>query len=231
MSYEDSNTYKEINSQILSWHHIYKDITEKNQVELKIFKKKYDKIIICGCGSSYNLSQSAAFFTQSILKDCNIVAVPSSEILLNPDLFINKKKRSLLIGFSRSGETTETLEVFKKFSCNDNIVSFTFSGQNFSSLTKLSDSYYVCKKAKEKSIVMTVSFSSMLFAYCLIIAATYCEKILNDFEKLLGYLDKKLSYLNTAIEEFIYSNNFNNYFVLGSGFNYGIAVEVDLKMK
>ena len=26
-------------------------------------------------------------------------------------------------------------------------------------------------------------------------------------------------------------NNFNNYFVLGSGFNYGIAVEADLKMK
>jgi glucosamine--fructose-6-phosphate aminotransferase (isomerizing) len=231
MSAKDNNTYKEISSQIISWNSIYNDIVEDNSVNIEIFRKKYDKIIFCGCGSSYNLSQSAAFFTKSIFIDIEVVAAPSSEILLNPDLFVNSKGQFLIIGFSRSGETTEILEVFKKFSKDDNISKFAFSCNDKSSIVQLSDNYYVCKKAGEKSIVMTVSFSSMLFAYCLIVSTVFNKAILNDFKELISYMNRNFSNIDKWIENYGAKNNFYNYFVLGSEFNYGIAVEADLKMK
>ncbi|GAH97204.1 unnamed protein product, partial [marine sediment metagenome] len=57
-------TYGEIINQVEKWKIIYNDITGKDFVlHLKIFSDKYDEIIIFGCGSSYNLSKSASFFT------------------------------------------------------------------------------------------------------------------------------------------------------------------------
>lgn len=231
MSAKDNNTYKEISSQIISWNSIYNDIVENNSVNIEIFREKYDRIIICGCGSSYNLSQSAAFFTKSIFNDINVVAAPSSEILLNPELFINNKEQFLIIGFSRSGETTEILEVFKKFSKDDNISTFAFSCKDNSSIVQLSDNYYVCKKAAEKSIVMTVSFSSMLFAYCLILSTAFNQVILSEFKELISYMGNNFNIADKWIENYVANNNFHNYFALGSEFNYGIALEADLKMK
>jgi len=48
---------------------------------------------------------------------------------------------------------------------------------------------------------------------------------------MLGYLNGKVSSLFSSVEEYLNRNDFNTFFGLGSGFNYGLAVEADLKMK
>jgi len=79
---------------------------------------------------------------------------------------------------------------------------------------------------------MTVSFSSMLIAYCLMLVKLLDKKeMLEEFKYLIDYLNENISRLYTDIENYLNNSSFNSYFVLGSGFNYGLAVEADLKMK
>ncbi|GAJ02414.1 unnamed protein product [marine sediment metagenome] len=125
-----SYTYREIMTQVESWRKVHSDVVgEKVSLNLNIFSDNYDEIIFFGCGSSYNLSQSASFFTKSLFDGRSCFALPSSELLINTDIYINKDKKYLIIGFSRSGETTESINVVKLLKDRQNVTSFTFSCQ------------------------------------------------------------------------------------------------------
>ena len=228
-----SYTYREIMTQVKSWRKVYSDVVgEKVSLDLNIFSDNYDEIIFFGCGSSYNLSQSASFFTKSLFDGRSCFALPSSELLINTDIYINKDKKYLIIGFSRSGETTESINVVKLLKDRQNVTSFTFSCQEDNTISKFSDYHFMCREAAEKSIAMTVSFSSMLIAYCLMLVKLLDKKeMLEEFKYLIDYLNENISKLYTDIENYLNNNSFSSYFVLGSGFNYGLAVEADLKMK
>jgi glucosamine--fructose-6-phosphate aminotransferase (isomerizing) len=229
----DNYTYKEIITQIESWGKVYSDIVdEKVDLNLNIFSDGYDEIIFFGCGSSYNLSQSASFFTKSLLNERSCLTLPSSELLVNTDTYIGKDKKYLIIGFSRSGETTESINVVKQLQGRKNITSLTFSCKEGSTIASFSDNHFICRGAVEKSIVMTVSFSAMLFAYCLMLTKfTGNKEMLAEFKYLIDYSKENISNLFSDVKSYLDKNNFNSYFVLGSGFNYGLAVEADLKMK
>ena len=220
-------------SQVESWKKVYSDIVgEKVSLDLNIFSDNYDEIIFFGCGSSYNLSQSASFFTRSLLNGQSCFALPSSELLINTDIYINKDKKYLIVGFSRSGETTESINVVKLLKDRQNVTSFTFSCKEDNAISKFSDYHFMCKGAAEKSIVMTVSFSAMLLAYCLMLTKFLNNKdMLNEFKDLSNYLGENISKLFDDVKYYIDKNNFSSCFVVGSGFNYGLAVEADLKMK
>jgi len=226
-------TYKEIITQVESWGKVYSDIvSEKVGLDLNIFSGNYDEIIFFGCGSSYNLSQSASFFTKSLLNRESCLALPSSELLINNDTYISKDKKYLIIGFSRSGETTESINVVKILKDRNNITSLTFSCKKGSTISHFSDNHFICRGAIEKSIVMTKSFSAMLFAYCLMLTKFIGNKeMLNEFKYFMDYLDENITNLFANIKIYLDKNNFSSYFVLGSGLNYGLAVEGDLKMK
>ena len=220
-------------TQVESLGKVYSDVIgEKVSLDLNIFSDNYDEIIFFGCGSSYNLSQSASLFTKSLLNGRSCFALPSSELLINTDIHINKDKKYLIVGFSRSGETTESINVVKLLKDRQNVKSFTFSCKEDNTISKFSDYYFICKGAAEKSIVMTVSFSAMLFGYCLMLTKFLKNKdMLSEFKDLINYLGENISKLFDDVEYYIDKNNFNSYFVVGSGFNYGLAVEADLKMK
>ena len=226
-------TYKEIATQVESWGKVYSDIVgEKVGLNLNILSDDYDEVIFYGCGSSYNLSMSASFFTKSLLNGKNCLALPSSEFLINKDTYIKKNKKYLIIGFSRSGETTESKKVVNNLKGNNNITIFNISCRKGSTIVNLSDNYFICRETDEKSVVMTKSFSTMLFAYCLMLAKSLGKKdMLVEFKYLIDYLSKNISGLFETIENYVSKNYFTSYFTLGSGFNYGLAVESDLKMK
>jgi len=229
----DNYTYKEIMAQIESWEKAYSDIVDgKIGLDLNIFSDEYNEIIFFGCGSSYNLAMSASFFTKSLQNERSCLALPSSELLVNTDTYISKDRRYLIVGFSRSGETTESINAVKQLQGRKNITSLTFSCKEESTIASFSDNHFICRDTVEKSIVMTKSFSTMLFAYCLMLTKSLDKKeMLNEFKYLIDYLNENISNLFGDIESYLAKNNFGSYFVLGSGFNYGLAVEADLKMK
>jgi len=230
---KEYHTYKEIITQVKIWERVFTEVVyTKDFLGLGILSNNYDEIIFFGCGSSYNLSQSASFFTKLLLNKVNCLALPSSELLINTDVYIKKEKKYLVVGFSRSGETTESINVIKLFKNRNNVKSYIFTCKKDSSISKFSDSIYICKGVIEKSIAMTASFSSMLFAYCLILVELLGNKeMLNEFKYLIQYLNENISIIENSIQNYLNNNDFKSFFVLGSGFNYGLAVEADLKMK
>ncbi len=229
----DSNhTYKEIKGQIKSWKKNFDEIVgEKTKISTDLFSKDFDRIVFFGCGTSYNLAMASSFFTNTV-SGFDSIALPSSELLFNSETYINKDKKYLLIGYSRSGETTESIEVINKFKGQEKIKTFAFTCREKNSFIDISEDHYVCRNAEEKSIAMTRSFSAMLFSYCVILTRYLDNKDrLKEFSGLCTYLESKISLLFDEVKEYIDENDFNSYFALGSGFNYPLAVEADLKMK
>ena len=222
-------TREEIASQIDSWEKIYNKIQSGDfRLGDQIFKAEYDTIVLFGCGSSYNIAISAAFYT-NLLTDHIAISVPSSELLFNKEAYLRRDKKYLLVGFSRSGETTESINVVKNLK---EIPSFIFTCQKDNSLKEISKYSFYCDGAEEKSVVMTKSFSSMLFAYCVLLATVYgASELVEEFRELIDYMKTKTSELFVLIEDFIKKKNFDNFFSLGNGFNYGMALEADLKIK
>lgn len=222
-------TKVEIASQVDSWEKIYEKIQSGGFGSAgQALTDDLDSIILFGCGSSYNLAMSAAFFTNNITK-YEAIAVPSSELLYNKDTYLRKGKKYLLVGFSRSGETTESINVVKNLKDIPNLI-FTCHEEN--SLTDISKYSFYCDGAEEKSVVMTKSFSSMLFAYCLLLAnINGINDIEKGFKELVDYMKIKMPDLFDLLNGFVSGNDFMKFFSLGSGFNYGMAVEADLKIK
>lgn len=228
----NNHTYEEISGQIKSWKENFDVIIgEKTKISTDLFSKDFDRIVFFGCGTSYNLAMASSFFTNTV-SGFDSIALPSSELLFNSETYIDKGKNYLLVGYSRSGETTESIEVINKFKGQKKIRTFAFTCREKNRLIDVSENHYVCRDAEEKSIAMTRSFSSMLFSYCIMLTKYLDNKDrLKEFSGLCTYLESKMSLLFDEVKEYIDTDDFNSYFALGSGFNYPLAVEADLKMK
>ena len=224
-------TFNEIMNQTGTLEFVYEDVL-KDTFDLSFLEGPYDEIIFFGCGTDYNLCQSASFFTRSLLNNCTCNALPPSELLTNPGTYIKENKKYLIIGFSRSGETTESIEVVERLNKKNNVTLYMFSAVKNNKIIDLAKNHFICRGADEKSVAMTKAYTSFLFAYCVILARFLgCKDILIEFEHLIKYLKSNMNILFDKINNYLENIQFNNFFALGSGFNYGIAVEADLKMK
>jgi glucosamine--fructose-6-phosphate aminotransferase (isomerizing) len=226
-----SYTYNEIMKQTDTLELVYEDIIS-NTFDFSFLEEPYDELIFFGCGTDYNLCQSASFFTRSLLNNCTSHALPPSELLINPDTYIKEDKKYLIIGFSRSGETTESIEVVKRLKEKKNITLYMFSAIKDSTIIDFAENHFICRGAAEKSVAMTKAYTSFLFAYCVILARFLGRTdMLSEFEYFIKYLKNNIDILFEKIKDYLEKNQFNTLFALGTGFNYGIAVEADLKMK
>jgi len=225
------HTFNEIMDQTVTLEFVYEDVL-KNTFDFSFLEKPYDEIIFFGCGTDYNLCQSASFFTKSLLNNCTSNALPPSELLINPGTYIKENKKYLIIGFSRSGETTESIEVIERLKEKNNVTLYMFSAVKNSKIISLTKNYFICRGAVEKSIAMTKAYTSFLFAYCLILTRFLGRNdILSEFEYLVKYLKSNMDDLFNKINNYLGNIQFDTFFALGNGFDYGIAIEADLKMK
>lgn len=225
------HTFNEIMNQTKTLELVYEDIL-RDTFDLNFLEEPYDEIIFFGCGTDYNLCQSASFFTRSLLNNCICNVLPPSELLINPGTYIKDDKKYLIIGFSRSGETTESIEVIKRLKRNNNVTLYMFSAVENSTIIDLTKNYFICRDADEKSVAMTKAYTSFLFAYCAILAKFLDRKdILTEFGLLIKYLKSNMNILFDKTSSYLDNIQFDTFFALGTGFDYGIAVEADLKMK
>jgi glucosamine--fructose-6-phosphate aminotransferase (isomerizing) len=225
------HTFNEIMNQTETLEFAYEDIL-KDTFDFSFLEEPYDEIIFFGCGTDYNLCQSASFFTRSLLNNCNCSALPPSELLINSETYLKETKKYLIIGFSRSGETTESIEVVERLKKKINVTLYIFSAVKNSKIIDLTKNHFICRGAAEKSVAMTKAYTSFLFAYCVILTRFLGRKdILIEFEHLIKYLKSNMGIFFDKIDNYLRNIQFNTFFALGSGFDYGIAVEADLKMK
>jgi len=219
------HTYNEIKSQTEAWAQAL-DVVNASALPKA---GDYDQVLFSGCGSTYYLSLAAAALYQE-LTGRTARAVPGGELLLNSQTILTDQK-TLLVAISRSGTTTETVKAAEKFKAEKRGDVVVISNYD-EVLSRLADVNIVIDKGQEESVAQTRSFASMYVA-----ATAFCAKMAGR-EDLLDAMAKLPEVGNWVIGNYeSYSKSlgenlsYDRFYFLGSGIRYGLACEVNLKMK
>jgi glucosamine--fructose-6-phosphate aminotransferase (isomerizing) len=222
-------TFYEIGSQAESWKAVFTRIDTGSEVLKKLCKEPED-IIFTGCGSAFNIPNAVApVFQKHSGKTCR--AVHASELMIHPELFLNKNRKNLVIGYSRSGDTTESVNalVNSKKSGAETIAIVCF---NESKMAKLSDTAIILEEAVEKSVTTTRSLTSMVLAgYYLAGIVSNNNNLCVDLRKLPEIAEEKMDQFHEMGKTISLDKHIKKYAFVGSGSYYGLAREAQLKFK
>lgn len=225
-SLQEYATYREIKSQTEAWEQAI-NVTR----EISLPKADdYQQVIFTGCGSTYYLSLAAAAMYQGLTGRA-ARAVPASELLLNPQTVVRDNIPHLLVAISRSGTTTETVKGVEKFKAEKRGDVLVISNYD-ESLSHSADVNIVIDKGQEESVAQTRSYASMFVA-----ASTFCARmagrdaLVRAMEKLPEVGNHLLARYESFAKEIGSNLDFDRFYFLGSGIRYGLACEVNLKMK
>lgn len=218
-------TYQEIKTQTEAWEQAL-DVTRAASLPKAA---DYEQVVFTGCGSTYYLSLAAAALYQG-LTGRPARAVPGSELLLNtPTVLTNAK--TLLVAVSRSGTTTETVKATQKFKEERRGEILVISNYD-EVLSRSADFNIVIDKGQEESVAQTRSFASMFVA-----ASAFCARmagrddLLESMRGLPAAGDRLMNRYESFAKSLGENLDFDRFYFLGSGSRYGLACEVNLKMK
>ena len=231
MTESNVNTLNDILTQTKAWAEAV-EVLESASAKIKRLKfSSYDQILFIGCGSTYYLALSAAAMMQSAT---GIISrgMPSSELLLSPASVFAKGKQTLLCAISRSGTTTETLRAVEKFIASQQGALITITNHLGTPLSKMGKLNLVIPSGLEKNVAQTKSFASMYIAASgLAVLSSGSKNLLPAFRLLAPLGDNILNKYDSIASRFGKNQDFNQFFFLGSGANYGLACEASLKLK
>lgn len=220
------HTYNEIRSQPRAWQ----AALERASAALLPRASDYAQTLFTGCGSTYYLSLAAAALYQS-LTGRPARAVPGGELLLNPQTALTDQP-TLLVAISRSGTTTETVRAVERFQAQGrgHVVAIT---NDVTDLARMADTAIVIPEGQERSVAQTRSFASMYVA-----ATVFGLRMAGDSDGLLDAMaglpaagERLLEGYAPLAQALGEDLNFDRFYFLGSGIRYGLACEVNLKMK
>lgn len=223
-------TQQEIYSQPEAWQDALAVIEKLSNKLKSILSNDYAQTIFTGCGSTYYLSLAAAALFQEMTGRV-ARAVPAGELFLNPRVSLTNGK-TLLVAVSRSGSTSETVravEQFKKEKRGPVIVITNYGDQPLASLAEMP---VIIEKGQEESVAQTRSFASMYVAATAIAAlAANREDLWKSMDGLPDCGEKLIARYDPLAREIGEDMNKDRFYFLGSGIRYGLACEVNLKMK
>ncbi len=223
----DTYTYAEIADQPRAWRETLRSLPQQwDRVD-----GTADAILAVGCGSSYYLALSAAYLLRRV-GGRPAEAHPASELFLHEPAVYVPGRRYLTVGCSRSGETTETAIALRRARERGLASTIAVTCTPDSSTTKVSDAQVVLPEGRERSVVMTKSFTTML------LALQYWAGRLGgnagfqaELNRLPDALDAALARFAEPVAELGRSPDLDSFVYLGSGACYGLACEAGLKVK
>ncbi len=182
--------------------------------------------LLVGCGTSFHLADAAAYMVRA-LTGAPARAVPASEILFNPELEVPSGSAIFPVLISRSGHTSEVLQVAELLRQRHlEFLAVTCDANELAQLSRRTIHIPIA----EESIVMTSSFTSMLLALQYVAArfarnANFIEALRRLPSALSGllpvYADQVEDFTSTPIEDAAF---------LAQGALYPIAREMALKV-
>ncbi|MDZ7374650.1 MAG: SIS domain-containing protein [candidate division KSB1 bacterium] len=227
-----SATYAEIKRQPRIWKTILESLdSDCQQYDRLVDSYRDSNWVFTGCGSSYYLAQTASYcFGARTSIPCK--AVPASEILIFPEVVFSPGTKNVLVAFSRSGSTTETVRAVEKAKAAFNVPSVSVSCDFDSEISSRSDHAVRFPFEKEESVVMTSSFTSMLLSI-LFLAGTRAKD--SDFWKKLLTLPEASERIISKYEGLVAQigelDDVDTWVFLGQGPFYGVANEGALKIQ
>ncbi|HUV15813.1 MAG TPA: SIS domain-containing protein [Pelolinea sp.] len=220
------NTTTEILSQPVVWEKTLIDISEISNSYLPD-PFTFERVFFTGCGSAHYLS----IWAEHLLGEkghSNCRALPASALWLNSDIWLKQPRRALLVAFSRSGETSETINAVNTFKEKKAGKVLAVTCNPASELARIADQVIPTPAGQEQSVAQTRSFTCMMLGTLKLfmgdIPPKLPEKMRNSAEILLA------NYSDIATETGR-DSSIQRFLILCSGRMYGLACEVMLKIK
>jgi glucosamine--fructose-6-phosphate aminotransferase (isomerizing) len=185
--------------------------------------KRARQVLVLGCGSSQYLGAFAAQVWHTRLgRFCR--ALPASEFLLRPDSYIDRGNPPLVIGISRTGETSETLLALTQARDRHGLAIVPVTCAPDSPIGRLSENTLTFPEVAEQGIVMTRAFIGILACF---LDSAGCGREVRKLPALVrASLDK---HQQTLIS--LANRDFDHVVFLGTGPFYQIAREAALKVR
>lgn len=223
-------TYPEIAQQgeaiATAWEQLQK---QQDWVEKYVGNRAYDEVIFIGSGSSFYQAQTmAATFRLWLGRPAS--AWPSSDIFLFRDQTAAVGHKKLLVGVSRSGESTEVLLALDSVKELKDWDTCGITCYEDSGLAQRAECL-ISPFGKEKSTVMTKSFVSMTFMMQAAIAMAAGERCTHEMKSVVEQAGRKIAEADQTAQQLINGNNFHKTVYLGMGSYFGLAQEACLKLK
>ena len=228
------NTYSEIFSQGEKWLKVY-ELYEERKAKIDEFLAKLGddvRVIFTGAGTSEYVGNIASEYLKNNGKH-HFESIATTDLVSAPYLHFNKKQKTLLVSFARSGNSPESLaavELGEEIVDDFYNLALTCAPDGKLAL-KLADDeksfvFIEPEGTNDKGFAMTSSFSCMLLSALLIFderndKKELVDKLSDTTEKILADAEK--------IEELV-DFDFNRIIYLGSGPLYKLSNEARLKV-
>ncbi|MBO0794546.1 MAG: SIS domain-containing protein, partial [Ktedonobacteraceae bacterium] len=148
-----------------------------------------------------------------------------------PETIVEPDNNSLLITVSRSGRTTETIQATRAYRRNQRGSVLSIGCYEDVELVTLSDLALTIAEGQEESVVQTRSFSAMTVAAQAAGAVLANEHQFLAMQELPTLGEQIISTYHDLARQLGQDERFERFYFLGSGMQYGLASEANLKMK
>ncbi|CAG5067452.1 D-galactosamine-6-phosphate deaminase AgaS [Dyadobacter sp. CECT 9623] len=235
----EAHTQREILSQPELWQEVYhlikKESAKISSFLMPVLQKQNLRILLTGAGTSGYIGDAAQGTLQKLWRR-TVQAVPTTEIVTQPEATFIRSVPTLLISFARSGNSPESVEAARLANhCCDEIYHLIITCNGEGALANMhseASNNVFClilpERTNDKSLAMTSSFTCMLLSALLVARVDSLEdehpKIQRITEQGNVILEKQ-----TLLENLVLSG-FERVVFLGSGENLGIAKECHLKL-
>ena len=238
MTERETYTLKEIKQQPQLWLKVFQLVKgQKNEVRKfieDILSNKESEVIFTGAGSSFFIGEMVAPFFQ---KDTGVSsrAVETTEIVTHPEFFINKKRKTLLVSFARSGNSPESVAAVKLANkVSQNVKHLIITCNKDGALANIEgDNVYqfiLPEEANDKSLAMTSSVTSMGIAALLVGRLGDLDRMELELQKAYKLYTDFFDKFSNSLEEMA-KVDYQRAVFLGSGPMKGVAHEAHLKLQ
>lgn len=228
----------EIEGQPVLWQKIYEMIRHEREdigtFLAPLLKLPDLRIILAGAGSSAFIGEAAQGIVQESTGKLTH-AIATTDLITHPKLHFQRDIPTLMVSFSRSGNSPESLaavEIADEY-C-DHVHHLIITCNNDSALThrKLPNAFYLVlpEQANDQSLAMTGSFTGMLLAVLLVVKLPSIDALRASVETLVTQTRYLLVELLPQIIA-LASQPYRRIIFLGSGPLLGIARECHLKVQ
>ncbi len=238
-----SHTAKEIAQQPRLWNET-KEIILFNRDRilsfLKSIENKHDqlRIILTGAGTSAFVGDTILPHLKGIVNNKKIVveSIATTNIVSNPNSFLDENFPTIMISFARSGNSPESLaavnlgeQIIKDFYG----IIFTCNRDGLLAEKKKNDPnhlvIYMPMEANDQGFAMTSSFTTMLLSVLLLFHVKHIHTFENTLDDLIQAGNFIISESEKSVKE-LAASIFSKIVYLGSGVFEGLAREASLKL-
>ncbi|MCL5032906.1 MAG: SIS domain-containing protein [Thermotogae bacterium] len=226
-----TKTEREIDEQSEKFERIAKEYDSRSYDLLSFLKsaeKGASEIDFVGCGSSYYLAMGLSFHLNR-LSGGKVISkfFSGSEVAFG---LRTLPKSAILIGISRSGESSETILALKEAKKQFNVKTGAIVCDSKSELVNIADASATLDFINEESVVMTQSFTSMAFLGTLIIRNIFNQGNLKNYMEFVTKISKKTLEDVKNLFEKVKPENYDHFVFLGYDEYFAASMEGVIKV-